>query len=551
MGGLECRPAFQLLKDHLRQFTCEEAEKISTVPARTIRRIAGEFAEAARVGSTIRIQGRELPYRPAAAVIFRGGQGHTNTVHACAAVTLLNQLVGNLDVVGGAIGWPARCLGYPGGGNFRFEPYPDEDGMLVPGRWFGRGLHPPSCRLPEIKVPIEEVGLRTVFPLLNQPTTPGNLDSEEVWQKLGLPYRIEAVINYGCNSIMSFATPEGVLKNFQKLPFVASFDLFVTEFTESFADLVLPDACYLEQLTLEGVVPIYNLPYGLHDWAWHLRQPVIEPLPQRRQCVGVLLEAARRLGIWKEFITAVNQVFFIDEPYQLDPDQDHSWAEICDAHLKSQFGPERDLEWFKKHGGLRWPKKVEEVYWRPFLNVRVPVYYEMFLKLGWEIRQAVEPRGISVEWEQYSPLPGWFPCPPHKEKSEEHDLYAFSYRDVIHTGTWTMQLPYIDEASRLNPYTYNIAMNADTAAGKGLKDGDFIWVESSRGRKIKGRLKGMQGIHPRCLGIAACSGHWSKGLPIARGKGSHFNVLLEPDQEHVDPMVQGIETSVRVKVYKG
>lgn len=549
VNGVECSPAFQLLKDHLIKFSFEEAAAISSVPAPTIRRIAAEFADAARVGSTIRIKGKELPYRPAAAVIFRGAQGHTNVVHTCMAVTLLNQIVGNLDVVGGAIGWPARCLGYPGGGNFEFEPYPDEDGMLVPGRWFVRGMHAPSCQVPEIKVPIEEVGLRTVFPLQNQPTTPGNLDSEEVWQKLGLPYRIEAVVNYGCNSIMSYATPEGVLKNFKEIPFVASFDLFITEFAESFADLVLPDTSYLEQLTLEGVVPIYNLPYGMHDWAWHLRQPVVEPSHQRRQCVEVLMELGRRLGIFDKLIETANHLFYLEDPNLLDPKNDHTWAEICDAHLKSQFGPQKDLNWFKKHGGLTWPKQVEEVYWRPFLNVRVPIYYEIFLKLGKICREAIEPRGIEVEWAQYAALPDWFPCPPHEESSEAHDLYAFSYRDILHTGTWTMQLPYIDEASLMNPYTYNITMNETTANEKGLKDGDIIIVESSPGRKIKGRLKCMQGIHPKCLGIAACAGHWSKGMPIAKDKGSHFNMLLEADQKHTDSLVQGIETSVRVRVY--
>lgn len=550
LDGQRIKTAFQLLTEHLRQFAPEQAEQVSTAPADTIRRIAREFVEAARVGSTIRIQDKELPYRPAAACVFRGAQGHTNAVHTCMSVTLLNQVVGNMEAVGGAIGWPARSLGYPGGGGFRFEPCADEDGMLVPGRWFTRGMHSPSCQKPEVKVPIEEIGMRSVFPLMNQPTTPGCLDSEEVWQKLGLPYRIEAVINYGCNSIMSFATPEGVAKNFKRIPFVVSFDIFVTEFAECFADLVLPDTSYLEQLTLEGVVPIYNLPYGMHDWAWHLRQPVASPSHQRRQCVEVLIELSHRLGIYEKFIDSANYLLYLEGPYTLDPKKSYSWASICDAHLKSQFGPDRDLEWFKQNGGLKWKKKVEEVYWRSFLDIRVPIYYEMFLKLGADIRQAIEPRGIKVQWEQYAPLPGWFPCPPHSEPDKELDLYAFSYRDIIHTGTWTMQLPYLDEASRMNPYTYNIGMNADMAASKRLQDGDAVWVENRGGRRIKGQIKLLQGIHPSCLAIAACSGHWSRGMPIARGKGSHFNEVLEADQKHIDPMVQGIETAVRVQIYK-
>ena len=52
------------------------------------------------------------------------------------------------------------------------------------------------------------------------------------------------------------------------------------------------------------------------------------------------------------------------------------------------------------------------------------------------------------------------------------------------------------------------------------------------------------------MGIAACSGHWAKGLPIAKGKGTNFDTLLELDLQHVDPVSWVIETSVRVKVKK-
>ena len=48
------------------------ASKVSEVPAETIRRIATEYAEAAQIGSTITIDGHQLPFRPVASVTFRG-----------------------------------------------------------------------------------------------------------------------------------------------------------------------------------------------------------------------------------------------------------------------------------------------------------------------------------------------------------------------------------------------------------------------------------------------------------------------------------------------
>jgi molybdopterin-containing oxidoreductase family molybdopterin binding subunit len=102
----------------------------------------------------------------------------------------------------------------------------------------------------------------------------------------------------------------------------------------------------------------------------------------------------------------------------------------------------------------------------------------------------------------------------------------------------------------MNPYTYTITMNADTAKGKGLKDGDSIWVENTIGRRQKGRLKLLEGQHPQTIAIAACSGHWIDGLPIAKGKGTNFDDLMPIDLAHVDPVCGNLEVSVKVKAYR-
>ena len=113
-----------------------------------------------------------------------------------------------------------------------------------------------------------------------------------------------------------------------------------------------------------------------------------------------------------------------------------------------------------------------------------------------------------------------------------------------------MEQPWLDEASRMNPYTYHVTMNAAKAMEKGLKDEDIIEIESSTGGKVRGVLKVMEGQHPQTMGIAACSGHWAKGMPIAKGKGTHFDVLIACDLDHVDPVSLNIETAARVKVRK-
>ncbi|MBA7715560.1 hypothetical protein ES703_124611 [subsurface metagenome] len=105
-------------------------------------------------------------------------------------------------------------------------------------------------------------------------------------------------------------------------------------------------------------------------------------------------------------------------------------------------------------------------------------------------------------------------------------------------------------SNRMNPYTYNITLNADTAKAHGIKDGDIMEIESATGRKVQGPVKLMQGHHPKLVGIAACSGHWAKGMPIARGKGTNYDRLMEIDLDHVDPVSLNIETATRVRVRK-
>ena len=95
---------------------------------------------------------------------------------------------------------------------------------------------------------------------------------------------------------------------------------------------------------------------------------------------------------------------------------------------------------------------------------------------------------------------------------------------------------------------YAIAINAETGRKKGLRSGAMIWVENEKGRRVKGRVKLTEAIHPEALGIGACAGHWSSGMPVAKGKGIFFNELLELDREHASPINLNLDLCVRVKV---
>lgn len=544
INGVIGQPAFQLLRDHLKKYTPKRAEEITTVPAANIRRLAREFAREARVGSTIVIDGVTLPYRPVAAIAFRGSQGHMNSVYNFLAVDLLNQLAGAADVVGSCLGFNPTCYGHPDTGRPYYVPKADPDGLMVTGMWMGYHYPYPvgKPRMPK------QLGLQDIFTIGMTSPFLSSTDQEMLWKKFDVPYRPEMLINYGSNLLMSIGNKEIVAESLLKYKFIVSFDLFLTE-TSVFADIVLPDCSYLQSVDSRSNFPfIFSLPAGPGEWCWPIRQAVVPPDGEQRRYAEVLLELADRAGFRADLNAAYNATYNLQPPFRLEGDRKYTFEEICNADLRSHFGPERGLDWFTQHGLIKWPKKPEEVYWRPFVDVRVPIYWEFLKPLGEQIAALTEPKGLKIPQHYYQPLPDWIGCPSHACDAPGFDFYAFYYRDIIHTNSFTMENPWLDEAARLDPFSYTIAINRASAEKRGLKHGALVWVETERGRRVKGRLSVTEGIHPEGLGIAALAGHWGDGMPIAKGKGVFFNELLEVDWEHASPVNLNLDLCMKVKV---
>lgn len=547
VNGVQARPAFALLAEHLASYTPERCAGITTIPAATIRRLAREFGEAARIGSTIEIEGKQFPYRPVAAVFFRGSQGHKNATWNCVAIDLLNHLVGSADNVGGALGFNPVSYGHPETGRPFYEPEPSADGLMITGAW----MHPHKPFPANDPALPRSLGMREFFPWGMTSPFYGSADRESWWNAFGITRRPRVMINFGANAIMSVGNKDTIADAFKDM-FIISFDIFKNEMTD-FADIVLPDTSYLERLYPTPNYPfIFNHPAGMGTWSWPIRQPVVAAKGERRDFVRVMYDIARRLDLLEEMNLAYNVHFELEGEHALAPDVAYEFEEVCDRVLKSYFGDAHGLEWFKEHGTMNWPKRPEEVYWRSRLPVRVPVYFEMFQTCGEQVRALARQVGIEerVNFSSYQALPDWNPCPTHECADPRYDLISFYYRDTVHTNSLTLENPWLDEAAQMNDYSYNIAVNAATARSKGLADGDMIWIESSNGRRVKGRLKTIEGIHPEGVGVAALAGHWSKDLPIARGKGVFYNDLIEVDYDHMDPGNLNMDLCAKVRIFR-
>ncbi|MFC1900052.1 molybdopterin-dependent oxidoreductase [Chloroflexota bacterium] len=560
VNGIKCQPAFQLLKEHLKQYKPAWASEISTVPEERIRSLAQELVDEAKIGSTIMIDGQEVPYRPACVVGYKGVNTHTNGFHQYGAMTLLNSLLGNQDVCGGILGsGTVRGFGHPDTGRPSFQPYPSVDGMLTPGVWFSKAPWPP----PEVSGP-GLLNFTDIFPHAGRNPYPYCDDWDEIWTNVGRPYEPQALALYGANTVMSAGNPEPAEAFLKKIPFVFSINTVHNETTEGFADIVLPECHFLENLdpsSSQGF--FFNYPIGMADWNFHVGMPVTPPKYERRCTLDILFDLADRVGIRDEYNMFLENWFSTkrmkweqaeNEPTEFDiirPEERIGSYEFTDRVLKFYFGDSWGLDWFMENGMMSWKKKPEECYWRYHVDARIPVYYEIHEHDREPVKERAESIGIHMDWDQYTALLSYFPAALYTDvgPDSEFDLVGISTRDVLHTQRFMAENPVIDEMSQSNPYTYNIVMHQETAKEKGIEDGDTICLENFKGNKITGRVKLSKFVHKQAVSVVGMGG-WAKGRPIAKGKGVNFNVLLPADQKHIDPLCGAFEITVKLKAYK-
>lgn len=536
--GVSCQPAFQKLKDHVKQFDPEWASKVTTVPEKVIRRFALEFGEAARIGSTIEIDGVQLPYRPAGIDFKRGVGAHRGGGLTCFAVQLLNIVVGAIDV-------PGSQRGVNPIGPF-WTAEKGKDGIIEPADFITKYNKPypgGKARFPQ------SLDLREIFPasLFTRGMYPFAIDHQE---ELKIPYKPEMIIHARTNLMMNSHNPQAMGETLKKIPFIVSFAIQLDE-TSEFADIVLPDAHDFERYDFFSA----NDPYafitpGLGDWFWLLRQPVVDPPEKVRPWGTVLLEIAERLGILENLYEVGNVVFNLDASYKLDPKKKYTVPEIAERQGKTIIGPQFSFDLFKESSCVITRKKtLEEAYPRPFLKARIPVYLEYLLKVREEVREVMEKLELPWNYDGYQPMPTYIACQCNIENPKEFDLLGANFKVPFHTFSISGQNLWIDEISGRHIFAYRILLHTQTAKERGIKEGDLVWVESRHG-KIQGRCRVTECIHPECVGIAGTFGHWAKRMPTARGKGAHYNTLLpKVSVERFDTLTGAIDQCIRVKVY--
>jgi len=289
----------------------------------------------------------------------------------------------------------------------------------------------------------------------------------------------------------------------------------------------------------------------------------VPPLYQSRQADTIFLDLAERAGILHGkggLNDIVNQG--LGANYKLELDKTYTIDEIIDRSLKSLYGSDKGLDSFEKAGFTAMQMKPAEVfnyYYFPGSKTRHPIYNMQLKKVGEDLLANLKKAGIAhPAWSEekirfhYQPLPSWTATPTYPGPAG-FDLYGVVWKtapflfDISNTNS----NPYLQEVCSNDPYFGKLLINPETAARKGLKDGDMVWVESQFGGKIGPvPVKLTELIHPEVAGVASGLARQAPGMNPITGNGIPYNRLQSTRADTLDVVTAAIELSPRLRVYK-
>lgn len=309
----------------------------------------------------------------------------------------------------------------------------------------------------------------------------------------GKPYPVKAGYLVGTNPVVSRANAMEVYKALKKLEFLVVSDFFLTP-TAELADIFLPAATWLEQ------------DHVSENWKFHgyvlARQKVVE-IGECWQDHKIFMELGKRMG--------------------------QEWWDSVEDSLDWMLEP-TGLTWeeFKKigyiQGNMEYYKYREKGFSTP--TRKIELYSTIFEKWG------------------FDPLPKYTEIP---ESPVSTPALAEKYPYILNSGLRTPT--FFHSENRMVPWLREIRpdpiveIHPETATKHNIQEGDWVWIESSRGR-AKQRAKLNTGIDPRV--IVAEHGWWYPEIKSSGHgwKTSNINLLTDNSHESMDPVMGA--TNLRV-----
>ncbi len=496
----------------LKDATPAWAERVSTVPATDIVRIAREFAAAAPRATTM---------------CNRGSSAHVNGYGNDRCIILLNALVGS---VGRRGGW---CWMWTGG--------MDKKRFALPPQ-------PPKTKAKSVLADPPEFVLANTWNTMR-------VGEIVYWYLQQERAKIQVYMTYNLDSPMTWPEMDvtrSVLRDTSKIGFHVSINPFYNE-TASFADMVLPWTTYLERWELDAR-GAYNLkPYV------NVRWPVGPALGEAKDVREILPELARRMGgdMAEQWFARHTQEDYMREwtkdiPFDAtrysdpldflrhegafeDPDErpyfepyleELSEAELAGAKLDPKTGIlTKDGRGIgiqvagKALRGFRTPSRKFEVYSEFVVKTARNEDTSQLTRLANSKGKNRAPHHRGHVYE-LSPWPT-FHIPEEHRDLDDDQLVMTSFKWCVHNHGRTANLKWCSEIVHSNPAW----LHPKTAARFGLQSGDWIEITGYRSKTLHRAMPGLKlgdgavesslvlpvvvtkGVHPDAIAISNSLGH--------------------------------------------
>lgn len=493
---------FDQLAEHMKQFTPEWASEHTGIPADQIR-------EVARMMGTI---------KPMGIMIGNGVGDQQNDGHwTVACISLIEAITGNLDIPGGggANMVPPKPLITYNEVDVLTDRLPETDEDKKNGYMAG---------VSDLVGPETPQWFQTMKTQESGPTSAYFKGIESILTED--PYPLRFIFGQSSNPLSATRQPKKVEEALKKLDFYVVMD---TQWNSScdFADYVLPACTNYES---DYQFDTKNSPAGTFI---AINQKIAEPMGESRSDWEYYLDLAKRMGYGDDF-----------------------WNGDMDACVREQLdGSGIDLDELRKANTGIFKERTDGA---TATEPEYRRYAELFAELPHGKVQCYN------EWignkpnadgtGTISPLPvyngpaesiGGTPDIAKEYPLVISDVHA--YRLCNHS--YYTDIPYLRE---LQPYPW-VKMNPDTAEKYGIKDGDWVKVESPHGW-VKLVARPMEGIAPDVL--MSRRGWWQKceeldlpGYGHLDG-GSEVNVLYDSDRSHFDPFNSAMSKQTLVKISK-
>jgi anaerobic selenocysteine-containing dehydrogenase len=497
------------LVNHLESYTPEWADEVSGVAAADIERIAEEFGQA----------------KPGTLVSYRGVATHYNGVENHRVAKMLDAICGYIDIPGGT----CPAVGAKWKNSFpKPKAHPKKlKNVYAPKGAYHYATHK-SCH--------QTLGAIADCKPEDRP-------------ELYMIFCYNPVyVNGDCQRNID------VLKDESIIPYVVAVDVAYSE-TAHLADLILPDATYLERWDWDDMVS-YDM---IHEY--YIRQAMIEPLGEARNFIDVLCDVAAQLGgevakampfkSMEEFVrdaceytSGVKEAggfdFMKAKGAWYDPTEKPSYQK----HLKKSAGAEvaanlASGKWMKNSNGTVFdPAKTKNGSYgsdggswkdyKAYVCQEVNGEYFIGFKPDKVAKSGLfELKSQFIADAGFPPLPSYIPIPEHQSMGG-NELILTTFKLNVQSHSRTQGCKYLTEIYHSNPAW----INSGTAQKLGIKDGDSIRVRSSIG-EITTVAQVTEAVVPGVVAISNHCGHWQWGRFATANTAP--NPLASDETDQLDP----------------